>query len=143
MVYTASIVILILLPTCFFYCTWIQTFKSKSRNYLLKFYMKIWNGKYNEDQKWPTLPACEYRYAWVHKLLQLCRTFCSSMECSALGSSVHGTLQARILEWVSMPSFRASSLFRDWNHISYIYLKWLVGSLPLASLGKPYMCVFK
>ena len=124
----------------FFYCTWIQTFKSKSRNYLPKFYMKIWNGKYNENLKWLTLPACEYRCVWV---LQLCRTFCNSMDCSTSGSSIHGTPRARLLEWVAMPSSRASSLFRDWTHISYIYLKWLVSSLPLASLGKPSMCVYK
>ena len=31
------------------------------------------------------------------------------MNCSPPGSSVHGILQARILEWVAMPSFRGSS----------------------------------
>ena len=40
------------------------------------------------------------------KLLQLCLTLCDSMNCSSLpGSSVHGILQAKILEWVAMPSF--------------------------------------
>ena len=34
------------------------------------------------------------------KLLQLCVTHCDSMDCSPLGSSVYGILQARILEWV-------------------------------------------
>ena len=33
-------------------------------------------------------------------------------------SSVHGILQARILEWVAIPSFRISSWPRDWTHIS-------------------------
>ena len=32
-----------------------------------------------------------------------------SMDCSPSGSSVHGILQARILEWVAMPSSRGSS----------------------------------
>ena len=36
------------------------------------------------------------------KLLQLCPTLCNPMDCSPLGSSVHGILQARILEWVTM-----------------------------------------
>ena len=36
------------------------------------------------------------------------------------GSSVHGILQARMLEWVAMPSSRASSQPRDQTHISYI-----------------------
>ena len=36
------------------------------------------------------------------------------------GSSVHGILQTRILEWVAMPSSRASSPPRDWTHVFYI-----------------------
>ena len=36
------------------------------------------------------------------------------------GSSVRGILQARILEWVAMPSSRGSSQPRDWTQVSYI-----------------------
>ena len=36
-------------------------------------------------------------------------TLCDAMDCSLLGSSVHGILQARILEWVAMLSSRESS----------------------------------
>ena len=43
------------------------------------------------------------------KSLQSCLTLCDSMDCSLPGSSVHGILQARILEWVAMPSSRESS----------------------------------
>ena len=42
------------------------------------------------------------------------------MDCSPPGSSVHGILQARILEWVAMPSSRGSSWPRDRTCISYI-----------------------
>ena len=35
---------------------------------------------------------------------QSCLTLCDPMDCSLLGSSVHGILQARILEWVTFPS---------------------------------------
>ena len=42
------------------------------------------------------------------------------MDCSPPGSSVHGILQARILEWVVMPSSRESSLPRDQTCISSI-----------------------
>ena len=35
---------------------------------------------------------------------QLCPTLCDPMDCSLPGSSVHGILQARILEWVVIPS---------------------------------------
>ena len=34
--------------------------------------------------------------------------------------SAHGILQARILEWVAMPSSRGSSQPRDWTHIFYV-----------------------
>ena len=41
----------------------------------------------------------------VHaKLVQLQSILCESMDCSPLGSSVHGILQARVLDWVVMPS---------------------------------------
>ena len=40
---------------------------------------------------------------------QLCLTLCNRMDYSQSGSSVHGIFQARILEWVAMPSSRKSS----------------------------------
>ena len=42
-------------------------------------------------------------------LTQSCPTLCDPMDRSPLGSSVHGTLQARILEWVAVASSRGSS----------------------------------
>ena len=44
--------------------------------------------------------------------------FATPMDLSPPGSSVHGSLQARILEWVAMPSFMGSFHPRDWNSIS-------------------------
>ena len=44
---------------------------------------------------------------------QSCRTLCNPVDCSPPGSSVHGILQARILEWVAMPSSKGSSQPRD------------------------------
>ena len=43
------------------------------------------------------------------KLLQLCPTPGDPMDCSLPGSSVHETLQARVLEWVAVPSSKGSS----------------------------------
>ena len=43
------------------------------------------------------------------KSLQLCLTLCNPVDYSPPGSFVHGFLQARILEWVAMPSCRESS----------------------------------
>ena len=51
---------------------------------------------------------------------QLCLTLCNPMDCSPAGSSVHGILSARILEWVAMPSSRGSSRPRDQTCISYV-----------------------
>ena len=44
------------------------------------------------------------------KVAKLCPTLWNPMDCSPPGSSVHGILQARMLEWVVMPSSRRSSL---------------------------------
>ena len=54
------------------------------------------------------------------ELLQSCLTLCNPMDCSLPGSSVHGMLQARILEWVAMPSSRRSSQPRDQTRVSYV-----------------------
>ena len=42
------------------------------------------------------------------QVTQLCLTLCDPMHCSPPGSSVHGILQARILEWVGIPFSRGS-----------------------------------
>ena len=39
-------------------------------------------------------------------------------------STVHGILQARILEWVAMPSSGGSSCPRDHSHVSYLHCAW-------------------
>ena len=63
-------------------------------------------------------------YLWDCGLLclvaQSCPILCNPMDCNPSGSSVHGILQARILEWVAMPSFRGSSQPRDWIQVSLI-----------------------
>ena len=49
---------------------------------------------------------------------QLCLTLCDPVDCSPPGSSVHGILQARILEWVAFPSSRGSSRPRNGTGVS-------------------------
>ena len=53
------------------------------------------------------------------KSLQSCLTLCDPMDCSPPGSSVHGILQARTLEWVAIPFSRGSSQPRDRTQISF------------------------
>ena len=47
-----------------------------------------------------------------------CPTLCDPVDYSPSGSSVHGVLQARILEWIVMSSSGGSSLPGDWTHVS-------------------------
>ena len=54
------------------------------------------------------------------KLLHLCLTLCDHVGCRQPGSSVHGILQARVLEWVAISFSRGSSWPRDQAHISFI-----------------------
>ena len=51
---------------------------------------------------------------------QLCPTLCDPMDYSPPGSSVHGILQAKILEWAANPLSRGSSLPRDETRVSCI-----------------------
>ena len=67
----------------------------------------------------------------------LCPTVCNTMDCRLPGSSVREILQARILEWVAMPSSRGSSLSKGSNWPLLCLLHWQVGSLPKAPPGKP------
>ena len=62
-----------------------------------------------ETRSSPTVGVC------VHA--QSCLTLCDPVDCSPPGSSVRGNSQARMLEWVAMPSSKGSSLPRDGNHI--------------------------
>ena len=61
-----------------------------------------------------TLSSIVLEFQDVHlcqhaKSLQSCPIMCDPMDCSPLGSSVHGILQAGILEWVTVPSSTGSS----------------------------------
>ena len=57
-----------------------------------------------------------------------------SRECNPLGSSIQGTFQVRILNWVAISSFKRSSWPRDWT---VCLLHWQEDSLALSHLGSP------
>ena len=61
----------------------------------------------------PTVPL----YSHHHECAQSCMTLCNSMDGSLPGSSIHGILQARILEWVAIPFCRESSRPRNWTRV--------------------------
>ena len=54
------------------------------------------------------------------KLLQSSLTLCDPMDYSSPGSSVHGILQVRVLEWVARLFSRGSSQPRDGTRVSYV-----------------------
>ena len=54
------------------------------------------------------------------KVTQSCPTLCDPIDCSLPDSSVHGILQASILEWAAVPFYRASSQPRNRTSISCI-----------------------
>ena len=70
---------------------------------------------------WPHVPVNFFSQRHFHRCVLSCFThvwLCDPVDCSPPGPSVHGILQARILEWVSVPSSRGSSQTRDGTHVS-------------------------
>ena len=72
------------------------------------------------------------------KSLRLCLTLCDAMDCSPSGFSVHGILQATILERVAMPSSRRSSQPRDRTQISCMGRQVFSTKPP----GKPHLYLY-
>ena len=69
---------------------------------------------------WSLAASTYYILLAAAQLLLLCPTLWDAVDCSPPGSSAHGVLQARILEWVAMPSSRGSFWPRDQTHFSCI-----------------------
>ena len=84
-------------------------------------------------ESWSVAYLCLYYWSiidlqWTVKVAQLCLTLCDPMD-----YTVHGILQARILEWVAFPFSRGSSQPRDRNQVSGI----AGNSLSAEPQGKP------
>ena len=62
----------------------------------------------------------KFKNSCVCACAQSCHTLCDAMDCSSPGFSVHGTLQARILERVAIPFSRGSSQPRDRIWVSWV-----------------------
>ena len=71
---------------------------------------------YNSNQ-WLNFLKAEGKESEV---AQSCPTLCDPMDCSLPGSSIHGILQERELEWVAISFSRASSQPRVWAQVSCI-----------------------
>ena len=84
---------------------------------------------YNLQLQSPHCDAC------VHA--QSCLTLCNSMGCIPLGSSVQGIFQARILEWVAMPSLQWIFPTQELNLSLLHLLRWQVDCLLLRYQRSP------
>ena len=71
--------------------------------------------------------------------LQSCPTLCDPIDCNLPGSSVRGSLQARILEWVAISYARGSSQPRDRTQISYISCTGSQVLYHYCYLGSPFL----
>ena len=61
----------------------------------------------------------QYMVRWG-EAAQSCPTLCDPVDCNLLGFSIHGILQARILEWIAISFSRGSSRPRDRTQVSLI-----------------------
>ena len=73
----------------------------------------------NDQEMLPHL-VLPQTYESESEVAQSCPTLCNPVDCSPPGSSVHGILQARILEWVAISFSRGSSQLRDRTQVSHI-----------------------
>ena len=90
------------------------------------------------ENKLNTISHSVHACVWA-QLLQLCPPLCNPKDCSLPGSSVHGDLQARILEWAAMPSSKGK-FFTIWTtreaqSVSSIVLSCPTLCYPMASLS--------
>ena len=91
--------------------------------------MKVCPGSSRQERQWRIVTrTCCCLFS------KSCLILFNPVDCS---SSVRGILQARILQWIAMPSSRGSFQPRDWTHIFMSPALGSGGSLPLVPPGKP------
>ena len=94
------------------------------------FYYCVWNTTIMGGHPWilKSIPPS------VVQSLNHVQLFCSPMDCTPTGSSVHGISQARMLDWVPIPILQG--IFLD-QGLNLRLLHWQVDSLPLSHQGSP------
>ena len=91
-----------------------------TRVYLWQIHVDIWQNKYNIVKLKNKIKIKKQTKILHAKSLQSCPTLRDPRDGSPPGSPVPGILQAKILEWVAMPSSRGSSQPRDVTLVSYV-----------------------
>ena len=88
----------------------------------LSLWLPCWSKLWISSKQAPFL----FWFGWssfistLERVVQSCLTLCDPMDCSPPSSSVHGTLQARILELVAIPFSKESSRPSDWTCVSCV-----------------------
>ena len=88
------------------------------------------------------------KYKWSYylitraKSLQSCPSLCDPVDCSLLGSYIHGILQAKTLEWVCHAVLQGIFQMQESNPHLFSFLHWQVGSLPLIPRGKTHLVTY-
>ena len=95
------------------------------RNFRMIWIMKV---------KKPNSAFCYNESESESEVTQSCPTLCDPVDCSPPGSSVHGSLQARILEWVAIPFSRGIFLTLGLN-LDLLHCRQIL--LPSEPPGKP------
>ena len=90
---------------------------------------------------WRPMTICWGCCVWLRQfytselVAQSCLTLCNPIDCSPPGSSVHGILQARILEWVAISFSRGSSRPRNQTRVSctagIVFIIWATREAPV------------
>ena len=96
-------------------------------------FLPLLNSLHMEAERWRPLPCVTVGWCSLNdlhaccscaQLLQSFPTLCNSVDFSPPGSSIHGILQARILEWVAISFSRGSSQPRDQTSNSCFGIAW-------------------
>ena len=82
---------------------WVQSLWKTIREFQLS---------WNMQNPWSRGLLLDMKVKRESKVAQSCPTLCDPLDCSLLGSSVHGIFQARVLEWVAI--CKAGDLFDPW-----------------------------
>ena len=92
-----------------------KVFSSMNRKWLKKTYMRL-----RQMETIVRKSSIYYMISPKQSDKESCLTLWDPMDCSLPGSSVHGILQARILEWGAISFSRRSSQPRDWIWVPHI-----------------------
>ena len=71
---------------------------------------------------------CSHSTLFCEQALSHVQLFVMTMDCGLPGSSAHGILQAKILQWIAISFSRGFSPPRDWTQLSYLsYIgRWII-----------------